>query len=89
MEIAINKWGNSLGLRIPKYLIEKYNLKNGSKLIISESKDGIVLKKPKKKKITLEEIVKSIEENGNHEDMFPYIYPSEMWEYEPSEDSDS
>ena len=80
MEIFINKWGNSLGLRLPKYIVDKYDLSSKSKLILTESDDGIILKKPKK--ITLSEIIESYPDNYKTEaDSFSDNLPSEDWEW--------
>ena len=37
----ISKWGLSLGVRIPKELVKKYNLKGNSNVVIIPEKDGI------------------------------------------------
>ena len=37
----INQWGQSLGLRIPKELVEKYHFKNNEEIKIIPEKHGI------------------------------------------------
>ncbi len=37
----LSKWGLSLGLRIPKELVEKYRLKDNEEVSIIPEKDGI------------------------------------------------
>ena len=37
----LSKWGNSLGLRIPKEISEKYNLTDENDVILIQEKDGI------------------------------------------------
>lgn len=37
----LSKWGLSLGLRIPKELVRKYNLKQEEEVIIVPEKEGI------------------------------------------------
>ncbi|MBI2144292.1 AbrB/MazE/SpoVT family DNA-binding domain-containing protein [Candidatus Woesearchaeota archaeon] len=37
----LSKWGLSLGLRIPKELVRKYNLKREKEVIIVPEKEGI------------------------------------------------
>jgi len=39
----LSKWGQSLGLRIPKELTEKYNMKEKNTVQIIEEKDGLKL----------------------------------------------
>jgi antitoxin MazE len=78
MEITLNKWGNSLGIRIPKHLIEKNKLMDGSTLEISEVTDGILIKK-KLRLPTIEEIAKSYPKNYTYEEMIPGDLSSEQW----------
>ncbi len=40
-QVKLSKWGLSLGLRIPKELVEKYHLKDEEKVAIIPEKDGI------------------------------------------------
>lgn len=44
-QVAIKAWGNSQGIRIPKEILDKMNLKVSDMLEISMEKDAIVLKK--------------------------------------------
>lgn len=39
--VKLSKWGLSLGLRIPKELVEKYKLKDDAEVAIIPEKDGI------------------------------------------------
>ena len=39
--VKLSKWGLSLGLRIPKELVEKYNLKDDKEVSIIPEKKGI------------------------------------------------
>lgn len=41
MKTTIQKWGNSLAVRIPKQLIEALNLKEGNEVIVTESVKSI------------------------------------------------
>lgn len=52
---TIKKWGNSLGMRFPKALLDDYNIKDGDKFDVIFSETGIELIK-KKKKWTAEEL---------------------------------
>ena len=40
-QVKLSKWGLSLGLRIPKELVKKYNLKNEEEVTIIPEKKGI------------------------------------------------
>lgn len=39
--VKLSKWGNSLGLRLPKELAKKYNLKSNKEVIIIPQEKGI------------------------------------------------
>ncbi len=55
MEARIQKWGNSLGIRIPSSMLKSLNIKINEVLNIEQEEDKIVISIPKKKKISLEE----------------------------------
>lgn len=40
-EIAFSKWGNSIALRIPKEIVKEYNIKSGTRAILTKDKQGI------------------------------------------------
>ncbi|HKK82454.1 MAG TPA: AbrB/MazE/SpoVT family DNA-binding domain-containing protein [Prolixibacteraceae bacterium] len=43
METTIKKWGNSLGLRIPKYFAKQAGVKDGSLVDINIGDDKIII----------------------------------------------
>ena len=45
MNTVIRKIGNSEGVIIPKEVLERMNLKTGDSVVVSEDKNGIVLKR--------------------------------------------
>lgn len=49
METIVKKWGNSLGIRIPKHIAKELSLKDGSSVDI-EDKEGEIIIHPKNKK---------------------------------------
>lgn len=53
MEIRIQKWGNSDGIRIPSSILKSLNIKTNDILNIEQEDDKIVISIPKKKKISL------------------------------------
>ena len=53
----ISKWGNSLGLRIPKIAAEKLRL-NDNDIVNIETKGNSIIIKPAKRQLTLEAIFK-------------------------------
>lgn len=44
-QVAIKPWGNSQGIRIPKHILDKANLKSSDMLSIELRDDRIILKK--------------------------------------------
>ena len=55
MEARLQKWGNSDGIRIPSSFLKSLNLKTNDIVEIMQEKDIIIISKPKKKHLTLEE----------------------------------
>ncbi len=70
--VIAQKWGNSLGIRIPKEAAEKVGIKQGSEieLIIAEN-DEIITLKPKRlqKKYTLEDLLSQITPENRHNEI--------------------
>ena len=76
MEAKIQKWGNSLGIRIPMNIIRDLALENGSTVDIEEIEDQIVIK-PKK---NLEDLLTYITaDNLHHEIDFGMSEGNESW----------
>lgn len=67
METSIQKWGNSLGVRLPKQLADKQSLSEGARVSITESKDGVTIQLIKKKGRTLDEMLKAMKPETLHE----------------------
>ncbi|MBR3898617.1 MAG: AbrB/MazE/SpoVT family DNA-binding domain-containing protein [Bacilli bacterium] len=59
MEIRLQKWGNSLGIRIPSSILKTLNLKQGDKIIINTEEEKIIITKSKNPKISLAERFKN------------------------------
>ncbi len=78
MAIKIQKWGNSLGIRIPKTIIDKVNLGENSEVEI-ESKNGTIVIFPAKKVYLIDELLDQITKSNLHsEDEFK-IEGTEVW----------
>jgi antitoxin MazE len=67
MSVKIQKWGNSLGVRIPKAVIEKVNLSEDSEVEV-ESKNGMIVIFPAKKKYSLESLLDQITKSNLHQE---------------------
>ena len=64
VKARLQKWGNSLGIRIPSSLLKTLNLKNNDQVDINYEDDKIIISKSKKNKISLEDRFK--ENNGEN-----------------------
>lgn len=53
MEVRLQKWGNSDGIRIPKSILKSLNIKTNDILKIEQQDDKIIISIPKNKKISL------------------------------------
>ena len=67
METVIQKWGNSLGIRIPNFIVRELELKNGSVVNINDNGNEIVIKPVQKNKLF--EMLEKINEKNIHEEM--------------------
>lgn len=78
MSVKIQKWGNSLGVRIPKAVIEKTKLREHSEVEV-ESKNGTIVIFSAKKQYLLETLLDQITKaNLHHEDDFE-TEGNEVW----------
>ena len=64
MEARLQKWGKTLGIRIPSTILKTLNLKTNDKVKLVCEDDKIVISKSKNNKISLEERFK--EYNGDN-----------------------
>lgn len=63
MQTVIQKWGNSLGIRIPSLYVKELNLKNGLSVEITEEDGKIVIVPPHKE---LNEMLSRVTEENMH-----------------------
>ncbi|MCI9122799.1 MAG: AbrB/MazE/SpoVT family DNA-binding domain-containing protein [Eubacterium sp.] len=69
MQVTIQKWGNSQGIRIPKAFLEALGMKENDLVELGRVDDHIVIKKASKKQdLTLEDIFKDYDEAYMAED---------------------
>lgn len=79
MTVKLNKWGNSLGLRIPKLVAEEANLKVGSELVLSVNKKGSFTLK--EEDITLDDLIKGVTPENRHDNLIKGEVGNEKWTY--------
>lgn len=56
MTTTIQKWGNSQGVRLPKYILEAVNLRENESIDIITDKEKIIIKKAAKRRKTIKEL---------------------------------
>ena len=69
METTIKKWGNSLAVRLPKYLVEKLKLREGTRVEVREQKKEVIISPVLKTRFTLKEKIKLITPENSHEEI--------------------
>ncbi|MGL6341359.1 MAG: AbrB/MazE/SpoVT family DNA-binding domain-containing protein [Waterburya sp.] len=68
MSIKIAKWGNSLGIRIPKQIVEQIQLTEGMELEITREDNKLILT-PRTKQYTLKELLEGMSEHHLHSEI--------------------
>jgi antitoxin MazE len=66
MQVQITRWGNSLGVRIPKDIAGRAQLKEGSRVEIALKDDHIILS-PARPRYRLEDLLKGVSRKAMHE----------------------
>lgn len=59
MKVKLQKWGNSMGIRIPNLLLKEFDLKLNDELKLTYDDDKIIITKSKNKQISLAELFKN------------------------------
>ena len=66
MTSKIQKWGNSLALRIPKALARDIQLENGSVVNLSIREGAVVIEPARKPKYELDDLLKGVSKKNIH-----------------------
>jgi len=69
MRTKIQKWGNSLSVRIPKAVAEKVGLKEQDSLEIEVRDDKVVLLPMKERDYSLKELLKGVTKKNLHKEI--------------------
>lgn len=69
MSTTVQKWGNSLGIRIPSQIADKIAVSQGSEVDLVVSDDYSLIVTPKKKKPTLEELLSQCKPENRHDEI--------------------
>lgn len=76
----VQRWGNSQGLRLPKYVLESADIAIGDDVEVIPQEGQIFIKKVSKRKFDLVEMVSRMPRNHKvHEDGFGKPVGKEEW----------
>lgn len=79
MTTRIQKWGNSLAVRIPRAIAEETSLEENVTVELTV-KDGVLCVTPRRRRITLESLLEGItEDNLHHEASTGTPMGNEIW----------
>ncbi len=60
MKTQIGKWGNSLGLRIPKYVVQALHLNTNDEVECRVENGELIIRPIKEKEYTLDELLEGV-----------------------------
>jgi antitoxin MazE len=63
MSVTLHRWGNSVGLRVPKPLLEQLGLGEGSKVEVKVENGRLVIEPERKPRLTLKDVLKGFGPN--------------------------
>lgn len=69
MQTKIQKWGNSLGLRIPKAFAEEAGVEAGSQVELSVENGVLTMRPSRRKKYRLQELLRRVTAKNLHEEV--------------------
>lgn len=64
MITKISRWGNSLGIRIPKPIVENLHLNIGSEVVVNQENGTIVIKPTNSDTAPMDELIFGMTEDG-------------------------
>jgi len=80
MHVRVQKWGNSLAIRIPKPLAEDAEVKEGTVLNLAVSEGKVVATPVLKKKLSLKQLLATVNKKTLHDEIdFGSPVGREIW----------
>jgi antitoxin MazE len=67
MRTRIQKWGNSLGLRIPKSVADEMGVGEGSEVDLSVQSKRLIVRRARKPKLRLDDLMRDVSAHNLHE----------------------
>jgi antitoxin MazE len=66
MTTKVQKWGNSLAVRLPKEFAEGLRLREGGEVVLVQEGDALILRKGKKAEVSLASLLKKVNVRNLH-----------------------
>ncbi len=66
VQLRISKWGNSLGVRVPRDIAARAGLNEGARIDMEALPDGRIVITPSRRRFTIEELVASMTPENAH-----------------------
>jgi antitoxin MazE len=80
MQVRVQKWGNSLAVRIPKPLAEDVEVKEGTVLNLAVSEGRVVATPVRRKKLSLKQLLAKLDKKNIHKEVdFGSPLGREIW----------
>ena len=80
MQSKVQLWGNSLALRIPKYIANQIKIDNGSKVDVQLEEEKIIIRPISDDQETLNQLLAKINNDNTHsEEDFSEPVGGEIW----------
>lgn len=67
MTVSFKKWGNSIGVIIPKLLVDKYGIELGKEYEIIDGENGFAFKE-KSQEPSIDELLKGMDRTSRYDD---------------------
>ena len=79
MESRIQRWGNSLAVRIPNTIAKELHISQGTQVELRQHDDQIIIS-PKKKKEKLKDLISKITDANKHVEVKTHrVMGNEIW----------
>ncbi len=79
MKVQVQKWGNSLALRIPRSFAIETSIEDGTTVDISLNKHGLLVR-PEKNELTLDDLLGGVTKDNLHSEIdFGLAKGKEVW----------
>jgi antitoxin MazE len=66
IQVVISKWGNSLGLRVPRDIAARLGLTEGARVDVEASDDGRIVITRSRRRFTLDELLAGMTPDKQH-----------------------